>query len=154
MMRLIRFLVFASLRAASRFARSRAGRDRSRMLAAGAVLIAACGFGCAAAARPAGAPPAMPAPPAAGAGNADANSGREAPRNNPNSLSPEQREAIRQLSREQREAIAGKAGARSAGANGQGGARLSPRERHELRDVIREEHERNRKGRSGSGRRP
>ena len=64
-------------------------------------------------------------------------------------LSPAQRDAIRRLSQEQRAALANRRG----GAGGVPPAqRLSPEERRQLRDQIREEHER-RSGRFGGGKR-
>jgi len=67
-------------------------------------------------------------------------------------LSPEQREAIRRLSREEREALMNHAAGRQ-GAAPAPGTRLSPQERRQLREQIREEHER-RGGGFGRGRRP
>ena len=67
-------------------------------------------------------------------------------------LSPEQREAIRRLSREEREALSNRGAGRRGGAPPPG-MRLSPQERRQLRDQIREEHERRGAG-GGWGRRP
>ncbi len=71
-------------------------------------------------------------------------------------LSPAEREAIRRLSQEQRQALVNPLAPRAPpllpGVPPPGG-RLSPEERRQLRDQIREEHER-RGGRFGSGKRP
>jgi hypothetical protein len=122
--------------------------------AALATYLAAGMFG-AALARPVipSAPPEPAAPTAAPAAPGEpAQGSREAMRD----LTPAQRQAIRQLSREQREAINGGARARpgAPAAPAAPGARLTPNERRQLRAQIREEHERNGKGRFGSGKRP
>jgi len=65
---------------------------------------------------------------------------REFPRGYWRNLSPEQREAIRRLSQEEREALAKRNGANRGVAVP--GGRLSPKERRQLREQIREEHER------------
>ena len=103
-------------------------------------------------------PPQLPAAPLAAPGppnapNPPVEPPRAVPRGFWRNLSPAQRQAIRELSREQREALAGRQGLRPDGANAPG-ARLTPRERRELRDVIREEHERRGGGRFGPGKRP
>ena len=67
-------------------------------------------------------------------------------------LTPEQREAIRRLSREQREALINRTDPRR-GAAPSPGARLSPQERRQLREQIREAHELRGAG-FGRGRRP
>ena len=77
---------------------------------------------------------------------------RDFPRSGWRNLSPAQREAIRRLSREEREALLKRGGPRQGGA-APPGMRLSPQERRQLRDQIREEHER-RGGGFGRGRRP
>jgi hypothetical protein len=84
---------------------------------------------------------------------------REAPREIPRegrqgywrNLTPAQRDAIRRLSQEQRDALGRRPGLRP-GAGVPPGSRLSAEERRQLRDQIREDHER-RIGRLG-GRRP
>ncbi|HXY21605.1 MAG TPA: hypothetical protein VEI29_02900 [Burkholderiaceae bacterium] len=77
---------------------------------------------------------------------------RDFPRSGWRNLSPAQREAIRRLSREERETLLKRGGPRQGGAPPPG-ARLSPQERRQLREQIREEHER-RGGGFGRGRRP
>jgi len=77
---------------------------------------------------------------------------RDVPRGNWRNLSPEQRDAIRRLSQEEREALANHPPGRP-GAGPPPGARLSPQERRQLREQIREEHER-RGGFFGRGKRP
>jgi len=79
-------------------------------------------------------------------------SAHDFPRGGWRNLSPEQREAIRRLSREQREALLNRAGGRRGG-TAPPGVRLSPQERRQLREQIREEHERRGAG-FGRGRRP
>ncbi len=77
---------------------------------------------------------------------------RDFPRSGWRNLSPAQREAIRRLSREEREALLKRGGPRQGG-GAPPGMRLSPQERRQLREQIREEHER-RGGGFGRGRRP
>lgn len=77
---------------------------------------------------------------------------RDFPRSGWRNLSPAQREAIRRLSREEREALLQRGGTRQGGAPPPG-MRLSPQERRQLREQIREEHERRGAG-FGRGRRP
>jgi len=95
--------------------------------------------------------PVADGPERAGPSEAPGGSGREPQRDFPRgywrNLSPDQREAIRRLSQEEREALANRSAARQGGALPPG-ARLSPKERRQLRDQIREEHER-RGGRRG-----
>jgi len=77
---------------------------------------------------------------------------RDFPRGTWRNLSPAQREAIRRLSQEERDALA----TRPPGRQGPGslpGMRLSPQERRQLREQIREEHER-RGAIFGRGKRP
>jgi len=66
-------------------------------------------------------------------------------------LAPEQRDAIRRLSQEQRQALERGASAGPSAAPF-AGSRLSPEERHRLREQIRQDHER-RQARAG-GHRP
>jgi len=99
-----------------------------------------------------GAPPAPGGEAPQGPGPARGDLQRDVPRNGWRSLSPAQREAIRRLSQEEREALINRGGGRLGGA-APPGARLSPQERRQLREQIREEHER-RGGGFGRGRRP
>lgn len=105
----------------------------------------------------AGVPPLPPAPESPSEPQRDADRLPEAPqrdfpRGNWRNLSPAQREAIRRLSQEERQALGTRPPGRP-GANAPPGTRLSPRERRQLRDQIREEHER-RFGGFGRGKRP
>lgn len=97
---------------------------------------------------PAAPPAAAPAAPPGGAAPRAQTPPAEA-RGNWRNLTPAQREAMRQQLREQHEALAGRPGARPApgapGTPAPPGGRMSPQERRELRAVIREEHERNRR---------
>ncbi len=127
-------------------------RGRLRLLAGS--LLGVVAFLGAGAWRPAVARPGVPngaAGAPAAAPEIPAEPGGEAPRGPWRDLSPAQRQAIRQLSREQREALAARPGGRHGGA-APPGARLSARERRELRDVIREEHERHGQGGHGGKR--
>jgi len=100
-------------------------------------------------------PPPPPPPPAyvaPGNGEAPRDGYPDSRRGNWRNLSPEQRDAIRRLSQEERQAMAG----RARGPNGEGapqGGRLSIEERRQLREQIREEHER-RGLRAGGAKRP
>jgi len=109
----------------------------------------------AAAAAQSALPPPPPPPPAyiaPGAADAPRYGYADNRRGNWRNLSPEQRDAIRRLSQEERQAMAG----RARNPNGEGapqGGRLSIEERRQLREQIREEHER-RGLRSGGAKRP
>jgi len=133
--------------------RAAAGRRGPLRLLTGLLLGAFAVLGCGAM-RPALArlndPTAADAPRPAPGRPADA--AGDGPRGPWRELSPEQRQAIRQLSREQREALSGRPGARPGG--GVPPARLTPRERRELREVIREEHERRAPPPRRGGKRP
>jgi hypothetical protein len=105
--------------------------------------LGALAFGCAAAmaqANPANVlppPPPMdfPGPPPLP---------RDAERGGWRNLSPAQRDAIRRLSQEERDALAAGSNARPGGPLPPG-ARLSAQERRQLREQIRQEHERRRR---------
>ncbi len=98
-------------------------------------------------------PPAyIPPSPPAGAAEAPRDRFPEGGRGNWRNLSPEQRDAIRRLSQEERQALIN----RNRGRNGEApapGGRLSAEERRQLREQIREEHER-RGLRAGGAKRP
>jgi len=88
-------------------------------------------------------PPILPPPPA--------ESGPSGARQPWRNLSPQQRDAIRRLSQEQRWALINRAQAN--GAPPAPATRLSPQERRQLREQIRQEHEGRRRG-GGFQRRP
>lgn len=116
-----------------------------------------CGLLSAAAADALPPPPPLPPPLAPGYVPRDAvpeprGGYTETRRGAARNLTPEQRDAIRRLSQEERQALANRRTART-GEPPQPGARLSAEERRQLRDQIREEHER-RGPRSGGGKRP
>lgn len=102
-------------------------------------------------------PPPLPPPPYGaqaqpGAGQGPRDPYAEGRRGNWRNLSPEQREAIRRLSQEERQALANRNRNRNDEAPAPGG-RLSIEERRQLREQIREEHER-RGLRAGGPKRP